>query len=62
MEEIPRQPNIDSVIWLLIMQIYNGKEKEEQKEIQNIQFEEENSNRKRNGAPRFMLKEITRLR
>lgn len=40
-----RQPHIDSVMWLLLiislMQVYNKEEQVGQKEIQNVQFGEE---------------------
>jgi hypothetical protein len=41
--EISRQPNIDSVLWLLVvtlMQIYNEKEQAEHGKMQNVEFEE----------------------
>ena len=39
--EISRQPNIDSVLWLLVvtlMQIYNEKEQAEHGKMQNVEF------------------------
>ena len=48
-EEISRLPNIDSVMWLLVitlMLICNEKEQAGLQEIQNIQFEEKKTNRK----------------
>lgn len=63
-EEISRQPYIDSITWLLVSiltQVYGEKEQARQKEISNTQFEE-----KKRGPgnlmlePRLVLKEIRR--
>ena len=45
-EEISRQPTIDSVPWLLVITstwVYNAKEQAGQREIQNVQFEEKDN-------------------
>lgn len=42
-EEISIQPYIDAVLWLLVItlvQVYSEKEEVQQKEIQNVHFEE----------------------
>ena len=52
-EEISKQSNIISVMWILVvtlMKIYNEKEQAEQGKLQNVKFEEERSTRKWNTA------------
>lgn len=47
-EEISRQPNIGSVLWLLVvilMQVCRGKEQVEKSEIQNVQVKKKKSTR-----------------
>lgn len=59
-EEISRQSNIDSVLWLLVitfMQIYNEKEQAEQRKTQNLQFEEKRSTKKCNKLSVIKLRE-----
>lgn len=51
--ETSRQPNINCVVWLLVltlMQTYNVKKQARQRERQNVQFEEKRSTTKCSGA------------
>ena len=44
-----KQPNVDSVSWLLVISlrlVYNETEQMEQKEIKNVQFEEREKKKK----------------
>lgn len=50
-EEISRNPDVDSIMWLLLiflMQVYNEKEQAEQEKIQNVQLKEKRSTSKHN--------------
>ena len=52
-EEISKQPNIDSFMWLLVVdftKIYNEKEQAKQGKLQNVQFEEKRVTWKQFGA------------
>ena len=63
-EEISKQPNIDSVMWLLVVtvtKVYNEKKQAQQGQLHNVKFKEK-------GVPRCRMilspvfKEINRLR
>lgn len=64
-EEISRQPNIDSVLQLLViilMQIYCKKKQAEHKEIKTIQFEEKKNIRQFNVGARSYTQRYEKFR
>lgn len=63
-EEISREPNIDSVMGVLVitlMKIYNGEEQVGQTEIEHVKSEEKIAPGNLMFEPRLVLKEIRRL-
>lgn len=45
-QEISKEPNIDSALWLLVvilMEIHNEKEKDEQEKLYNVKFKDKNT-------------------